>query len=458
MTGDVIRQADAPAGGDDLELLELVRQMHLRARARELFARESAPPANPIDLGTLGEVLARPVSDNWRIRELMPAQASLLLIAPRKTGKSTWLLNLARALITGDQFLDRFDVSPISGRVAYLNFEVSAAQLARWANDLKVPTDRLVLGNLRGRRNPLGNPDDRLELASSLRRMQVETLVIDPFGRAFTGQDQNSAGDVGRFLVDLDRFAREEVGATDLILSAHAGWAGERVRGSSALEDWADVNVNLVRGQAGADDSDGDPARYMTAEGRDVELGEDKLSFDPVTRRLSLTGEGSRRDSREAQTSERLTAEVLAIVGRQPDVNASEVERQLKAAGTSGRKGAGRSVLRALLSTGQLVSCPGPRGAVMYRVNPLTTYPGAGRDIPPTPTYPEVPPGHVPDLPPPLVRGVGQRGRSTPATSGVGQAECRACDQPAAPGDPHGLCGRGDRLHTDTRRILGGAA
>ena len=46
-----------------------------------------------------------------------------------------------------------------------------------------------------------------------------------------------------------------------LILTAHAGWNGERTRGASALEDWADVVITLVR------DPDNDQVRYLRAEG-----------------------------------------------------------------------------------------------------------------------------------------------------------------------------------------------
>ena len=90
------------------------------------------------------------------------------MVAQRKTGKTTFNLNLTRCLITGEDFLGRFPVRRIDGRVGFLNFEVSAAMLARWADDVGVPRDRLYLVNLRGRRNPLGVEDDRAKLAKQL--------------------------------------------------------------------------------------------------------------------------------------------------------------------------------------------------------------------------------------------------------------------------------------------------
>ena len=110
---------------------------------------------------------------------------------------------------------------------------------------------------------------------------------MDPFGRAYTGESQNDAGEVGAFLSDLDRFV-EAAGCSELVLTAHAGWDGERTRGSSALEDWADAVAFVVR------DKEDERLRYFHALGRDVEVEEDRLNFDPATRRLTLAGAGNR--------------------------------------------------------------------------------------------------------------------------------------------------------------------
>jgi len=58
------------------------------------------------------------------------------------------VLNLARSLLTGEDFLGRFPVRRVLGMVAVLNFEVSAGQLARWAFEAGVPAERLYRGVL----------------------------------------------------------------------------------------------------------------------------------------------------------------------------------------------------------------------------------------------------------------------------------------------------------------------
>jgi hypothetical protein len=211
--------------------------------------------------------------------KIVPWQASCLISAQRKTGKTTFVLNLARSLLTGEDFLGRFAVRPINGDVAILNYEVSAAQLARWADEAGVPRGRLFLVNLRGRGNPLGDDDGRMRLAALLRSRGTEALLCDPFGRAYTGVSQNDPGEVGRWLDDLEHFARTDVGVNDLMLTAHAGWEGERTRGASALEDWPDSIITMTRGGR-VDGDGGEDARYLKAIGRDVELEEDRLNFD----------------------------------------------------------------------------------------------------------------------------------------------------------------------------------
>lgn len=154
--------------------------LRVREAARLKVAAERAGETPPFDAGLLTEVLARPAEPPYRVEGLIPSEGGTLVVAQRKTGKTTLELNLARTLILGGHFLARFAVRPIAGRVALLNYEVSAAQLARWADEVGIPRDRLFVVNLRGRRNALGHEDDRALLAEQLRAHEVETLIVDP--------------------------------------------------------------------------------------------------------------------------------------------------------------------------------------------------------------------------------------------------------------------------------------
>ncbi|TAP45622.1 AAA family ATPase [Arthrobacter sp. S39] len=405
-----LEQGRQPGGLDPLEYQAALDAHDIEAKARDLRNRDAArklvdaekvPHSPPFDAGSLNEILARPTPPPARITDWMPWEAALLLVAQRKVGKTTLLLHICFCLLTGFPFLGRYPVRPVDGNIALLNFEVSAAQLARWAQEVGVPGDRLFQVNLRGRRNPLPVPEDRAELAAQLRAWDIETLIVDPFGRAYSGQSQNDAGEVGAWLTDLDMFARSEVGATDLILTAHAGWNGERSRGSTALEDWADAIITMTRG------SDNDDARrYIRAIGRDVDIEEAQLDFDQQTRRPFLTGLGGRKEAATEKHLQELSEIIVDMLRTHGGWNTSDVTRALKAQGVGHQKGDPGKALAMALRQGILRVEDGARGAKHYYVNS------------PTPTYPDVPqPGYVPPTPtPPLRGGVGGEGNSTHQT------------------------------------------
>jgi hypothetical protein len=271
---------------------------------------------------------------------------------------------------------------------------------------------RLFIVNLRGRRNPLGHPDDRASLAAMLRTHEIETLLVDPFGRAYTGQSQNDPGEVGAWLADLDRFTRSDVGAKDLVLSAHAGWDGERTRGASALEDWADSIVTLVKGK-----DDDEASRYLRATGRDVDLEEDRLDFNPRTRTLTLSGAGSRRKVTADRKVESLVPEIIALVTRKPGMNGTAIETALRDKGVSFQKGAERKALQNAVQLGWLrieakgtAKCYFP-GSTSPEASPQTSPLSEPPELLDLPVPPQTSPGSPPDnLPASSLeeRGVGE--------------------------------------------------
>ena len=66
-----------------------------------------------------------------------------------------------------------------------------------WADEHRRAGRPAVLVNLRGRRNLLATEDGRAELVELIRGHEGEVLIVDPFGRAYTGKSQNDAGEVG---------------------------------------------------------------------------------------------------------------------------------------------------------------------------------------------------------------------------------------------------------------------
>lgn len=329
--------------------------------AKAAFAQRLAEldPSDPFDAGTLGEILAREDTTRFRVQGLILSEGFTTVVAARKTGKTTFNLNLADSLLSGRDFLGRFPVEPVRGRIAILNFEVAAKQVAHWANLIGIDHNRFEIVTLRGRRNPLAHPGDRSDLARYLRERDVEFLFVDPFSRAYYGDNGNDNTQVQRFLTDLDLFARSEAGVQDVVLNVHAGWNGERSRGASALEDHPDSIIWLRAG----DRDDGDKSSYIAALGRDVELDEAQMMFDLSTYRLSLTGEGSRRDVRQAQKSSDLEPHIIAIVTATPGINTKGVTDQLRDRGARFQKGDETKTLNVMRAAGRLAWAKGSGNA-----------------------------------------------------------------------------------------------
>jgi AAA domain len=321
----LVKEKDDEAAWFDNDVAEQVRRLRVSAEAKRRFTIEQQGEAPPFDDGLLSDILCRPPEPPYRIDRTMPSNGATLVVAQRKTGKTSLNLNCAHSLITGEKFLGEFQVQKISGRVGILNYEMSAQQLGQWAAQVGIEGDRLYQVNLRGRRNPLSHPGDRAKLAARLRSHEVESLIVDPFGRAYTGSSQQDNGEVGAWVIDLDLFARAEAGVADLILTVHAGWNQERTRGASALEDWADTILTLTRGNT-EEDKD---FRYLRAIGRDVDIEEDKLDFDPQHRKLTLSGAGGRRKSKTDNVTP-LLIPIKRVVEKKPGVNGTDLLAELR--------------------------------------------------------------------------------------------------------------------------------
>ena len=92
---------DGASVEDQRLAFEVDRQL-LRMRAgkiaRELDAAETMPQ-QPVDAGTLADILARGKPQEYRVEGLQPAEGRLLISAQRKTGKTPAGLNYANACI-----------------------------------------------------------------------------------------------------------------------------------------------------------------------------------------------------------------------------------------------------------------------------------------------------------------------------------------------------------------------
>ncbi len=256
------RRPDTTNIVDDALLAWWMQRIRAQREAQRLLDDETVnldaiPPPR-----TLRESIEHPPpGEPVRIETLTVVAGRTTIVGARKVGKTTFLGNLLRALLTGLDFLGRYPVRTSVAAVFVLNYEMHERQFTAWltAQGLDEYGDRLHVWHLRGHPNPLRTAKGRAMVAAALADVGAGALVVDTFGRAFYGQSQSDAADVARFLAELDEIAGRD---RDVYLTVHAGWVGERSRGSSALEDWPDTILTLA---------DDDGIRYLSAIGRDVD-------------------------------------------------------------------------------------------------------------------------------------------------------------------------------------------
>ena len=326
---------------------------------RELEAEERGTITFPESL-TLRELLAQPDEPTpWCVTDWQPKNSRVILAAQFKAGKTTLVANFMRALIDGDPFLDKYVVTPVEGTIALLDFEMSADQLKRWYRDQHIQdTNCLVIFPLRGLAASFNIVDKqvRADWVLRLRARGVTYLVVDCLRPILDGLGLDEHHDVGVFLVALDELL-VEAGIPDALVVHHMGHTNERSRGDSRLRDWPDVEWRLIR-----KDDDPASARFITAYGRDVDIEEQQLGYDAVTRRLTVVG-GSRRD---AKIDEAVPAVLAFICAAAEPPGRNAILKGLKDSGHA--TNVLKAAIKSGIARGSIVTKPGKQGAQLHSI------------------------------------------------------------------------------------------
>jgi hypothetical protein len=253
---------------------------------------EMRPPVHYPPVRSLTAMLAEPdIATRYRIDDVAPADARIMLSAQYKAGKSTLVGNLIRALVDGEPFLGHFAVNTTASGVVLIDDEMSDNTLRGWLRAQNIRNTSAVTDvvTLRGNVTAFNLLDEHCFAAWMQRLHDVgcDYLILDCLRPILDALALDEHRDAGRFLVAFDALLGE-AGVSDALLIQHMGHVNERARGDSRLQDWPDAIWRLVR-------EDDDPAspRYFTAYGRDVAVAEGRLSFDAATRRMTYTA-GSR--------------------------------------------------------------------------------------------------------------------------------------------------------------------
>jgi AAA domain len=350
---------DKTIAGRLIAIADYKEKLRVQRDAQIQLDAEDNPPGT-ITLPTLRDRLATPPpAIRWRIDGWQPRNSRVMVAAAFKAGKTTLRTNLVRSLVDGDPFLGVAAVTPVTGVVIDLDFEMSAWQLDDWYRTLGiVHDDRVHVVSLRGQARAFNllNPTVRAEWVHRLRGLGAEYLTLDclrPILDAL-GLDENR--DAGRFLVALDALLTE-AGIAEACVLHHMGHTSERSRGDSRLRDWPDVEWRLVR-----QDEDVASARYVSAYGREVDRPEVQLTYHGGTRQLAVTG-GSRREQRITGALDA----ICAVLSEQAPLSGRAIKYALLDAELS--RGEIESALAVGVRAGALLVEVGPRRAKLYSKN-----------------------------------------------------------------------------------------
>jgi len=362
-----IAATDTGNGGPPEEsiLAEVKRQRVRREARRRLDAEERVGDTIP-DPVTLRELIAEPdVEEDWRIARVQPGGTRVLLAAQTGAGKTEIVNNLMRTVLDGDDFLERYGATRISGAVALLDFEMGRRQLRDWLRAQRIHhDDRLIVFPMRGRASAFDIMDESVrELwAERLRDLGVEYAVLDCLRPCLDSLGLDENHDAGVFLVAFDRLL-VDAGIPDAVVVHHFGHVHERSRGDSRIRDWCDVEWTLVR-----QGSESDAPRFFRAFGRDVDEPEQQLVFDSSTRRLRIAG-GSRKD---AATGDALAAVISVLEEATEPLSGNAITSTL--ADSDHSRSAIRTALKLGIYSGDIATEEGPRRAVLHRVSSAPAY------------------------------------------------------------------------------------
>ena len=301
---------------------EILRQRTKREAAR-VIAREERPPVERPPFLTLDQRLAIEHEEpRWLIDGWQTEGSRVLLAAQAKSGKTTLIGNVIRALADGGLFLDRYRARKMEGTIALLDTEMPHRQLDQWlAAQNIIHASSVIPLPLRGAASSFDLLDDETlqEWAEELRQRNVQYLILDVLRPVLDAIGLNEHSEAGAFLVRFDELLKR-AGIEGACIVHHMGHSHERSRGDSRLRDWPDAEWKLVRESA----DDPGSARFISAYGRDVEQWEQRLAFDDSTRRLRIDG-GSRTD----QAQESALAAIVELLRTEPDQSGRAIEAAL---------------------------------------------------------------------------------------------------------------------------------
>lgn len=195
--------------------------------------------------------------DQWRIKHFIPANASGVLVAVQKAGKSTILSHVIASLLSGKPLFGEFEVTklPDGARIGIIDNELHEQHLQKYYRESLC--DSLRVRALRGQVRQgidLETERGRLEVATWVFEENIQFLLFDPLKPYVDEHGLDEWKDLGRTFQGL-RAAAQRGGCDEILMVHHAGNQAEthgalaRGRGDSSLAGASDYNINVSKGE-----------------------------------------------------------------------------------------------------------------------------------------------------------------------------------------------------------------
>lgn len=233
-------------------------------------------------------------SVDWLVKGYIPSKSFGVVYGQSGSYKSFQVLDWACSIASGIDWMGR---KVKSGLVYYIAAEGAVAFHKRVKGWCDVHLEGEDIPNLQtiGSAPDLtdnGQVSEVIEVIlanAELLGVPVRMVVIDTLARCFGGHDENSASDMGAFVVSCDRI-KEATGATVVVVHHSGKDETKGARGSSALRAACDFEYCIKRNDGG-NSYDMDCTKSKDAEEPDsvvidlnvVDLGDKDDEGDPIT-------------------------------------------------------------------------------------------------------------------------------------------------------------------------------
>lgn len=214
---------------------------------------------------TASDVTGPILTNNWLIKNVLPADGAGTLYGKPGTGKSFFVLDMALRIALG---LEWRGFRTKSVPVTYLSSEagrMGVNRLYAWFqhNGGSWPANfRMTPASLN-----LSTEDDAVNLATDILSLQpgCGLVIVDTMARNMGGSDENSSKDMGAFLTNIDKLAT--ITGAFVLLIHHSGKdASKGARGHSSLNGAVGFEMVINREQ-------GEPGIAKVAKLREGEAG-----------------------------------------------------------------------------------------------------------------------------------------------------------------------------------------